>query len=229
MTMLLQGAGLQTAGSTLLNGLVSGYKFEGGVTDVMAANNGTNSGLTFSLADGKILQGAASPAGQYMEIGTLSSWRFIQNTMNFTVAIWVKTLNFAGTVYMFGNTGTSAEKGFFMTNSLSAVCNGTGAVVASVATPGLFGDASYTHLILRGSGNGLQVYKNGVVFAQVVGIGALSAGDSTRLLHIGEITAQPPNPINGAFDELYIWNRAITAAEIATLYNGGAGKTYPFT
>jgi hypothetical protein len=33
---------------------------------------------------------------------------------------------------------------------------------------------------------------------------------------------------NCAVDELGIWNRALTAAEITTLYNSGAGRTYPF-
>lgn len=33
---------------------------------------------------------------------------------------------------------------------------------------------------------------------------------------------------NGGFDELGIWSRAITADEVADLYNAGAGVVYPF-
>jgi hypothetical protein len=33
---------------------------------------------------------------------------------------------------------------------------------------------------------------------------------------------------NNAIDELGIWNRALTGAEITALYNGGAGRSYPF-
>ncbi len=32
----------------------------------------------------------------------------------------------------------------------------------------------------------------------------------------------------GQVDELAIWNRALSAAEVTQLYNSGAGKQYPF-
>lgn len=37
------------------------------------------------------------------------------------------------------------------------------------------------------------------------------------------------NFMNGQIDELGLWNRRITDAEITSLYNGGAGLSYPFT
>jgi hypothetical protein len=36
------------------------------------------------------------------------------------------------------------------------------------------------------------------------------------------------NGFLGNIDEVAIWNRQITAGEVATLYNGGNGITYPF-
>jgi len=36
------------------------------------------------------------------------------------------------------------------------------------------------------------------------------------------------NPFDGIVDEVGVWNRILTAAERTLLYNGGAGKTYPF-
>jgi hypothetical protein len=33
---------------------------------------------------------------------------------------------------------------------------------------------------------------------------------------------------NGTLDEMGVWNRALTGAQITSLYNAGAGKTYPF-
>jgi hypothetical protein len=36
------------------------------------------------------------------------------------------------------------------------------------------------------------------------------------------------NPMNGLIDEIGIWNRILTPAEILARYNGGAGLTYPF-
>lgn len=37
-----------------------------------------------------------------------------------------------------------------------------------------------------------------------------------------------PDPLKGAIDEIGMWKRALTTAEITQLYNGGAGLQYPF-
>lgn len=33
-------------------------------------------------------------------------------------------------------------------------------------------------------------------------------------------------PFNGSIDEVGLWNKTLTASEVTSLYNGGAGKTY---
>ena len=35
--------------------------------------------------------------------------------------------------------------------------------------------------------------------------------------------------LNGSIDEVGLWSRELTADEVATLYNGGAGRPYPFS
>src|SRR5690606_33503128 len=40
--------------------------------------------------------------------------------------------------------------------------------------------------------------------------------------------AQVDSIINGQVDEVYCWNRVLTADERTELYNAGAGKFYPF-
>lgn len=42
-------------------------------------------------------------------------------------------------------------------------------------------------------------------------------------------TSTPRWHLNGAIDEMTIWNRSITDAEISTIYNNGAGLAFPFT
>lgn len=57
---------------------------------------------------------------------------------------------------------------------------------------------------------------------------ALTGGcfDSTAALQIGALTSG--TTWDGRIDEVGIWNRVLTAGELTSLYNGGAGKTYPF-
>ena len=44
------------------------------------------------------------------------------------------------------------------------------------------------------------------------------------VLLIGERDGGQQFPVDGAMDEVAIWNRALTNAEITTLFNGGAGE-----
>lgn len=39
----------------------------------------------------------------------------------------------------------------------------------------------------------------------------------------------PQSYLNGKVDEVGIWSRALSAAEVSSLYNGGSGLTYPFS
>lgn len=48
-------------------------------------------------------------------------------------------------------------------------------------------------------------------------------------LYMGADGYYGSNFFNGALDEVGIWRRVLTANEITTLYNGGAGLSYPFT
>jgi hypothetical protein len=41
-------------------------------------------------------------------------------------------------------------------------------------------------------------------------------------------TSDNQAPFDGLIDEVGIWSRVLTAAEIAILYNGGSGITFPF-
>ena len=57
---------------------------------------------------------------------------------------------------------------------------------------------------------------------------SLSMTATSRTLRIGaELSAS--NVADGLIDEIGVWTRALTSAEITELYNGGAGLTYPFT
>jgi len=52
-----------------------------------------------------------------------------------------------------------------------------------------------------------------------------SVVSNTNALYIGTDTM---NYLNGALDEVGIWRRVLSASEIDTLYNDGAGISYPF-
>ena len=78
----------------------------------------------------------------------------------------------------------------------------------------------WTHIVVTKSGNTRTLYKNSV-----------SAGTDDHGAYTQNLTAEfeigiygeTNQGLNGAVDEVGVWNRALTQAEINTLYNGGSG------
>ncbi|MGI8788257.1 MAG: LamG-like jellyroll fold domain-containing protein [Pyrinomonadaceae bacterium] len=87
----------------------------------------------------------------------------------------------------------------------------------------------YTHVAATYDGTTMQIYINGVLDASKTStLGSLIQTDTNPLAIGGEILSPPQTVIfqfNGAIDELSIYNRALTPAEITSIYNAGlAGK-----
>ena len=84
---------------------------------------------------------------------------------------------------------------------------------------------------LTGNANRLKVWVNNVAKTLTVGGGAVPATllDGGATLFLGKFGGILNRFYNGAMDLVGLWNRALTAGEVATLYSGGAGLVYPFT
>jgi hypothetical protein len=86
-----------------------------------------------------------------------------------------------------------------------------------------FNPSTWYHLVAVRDGTNISFYVNGSYITtaqqtnpfenQFIAMGGQYNGDE---------------PLNGRIDEVGFWNRALTGAEITSLYNAGAGKTYPF-
>jgi hypothetical protein len=91
------------------------------------------------------------------------------------------------------------------------------------------------HLVQTLDGSIGKFYVNGNLEASSAYSGSIPAPDVDRFL-LGrfcidiEYNDNPSNPLllDGKLDEVGVWSRALSQAEITSLYNAGAGKTYPF-
>jgi hypothetical protein len=91
------------------------------------------------------------------------------------------------------------------------------------------------HLVQTLDGSIGKFYVNGNLEASSAYSGSIPAPDVDRFL-LGrfcidiEYNDNPSNPLllDGKLDEVGIWSRALSQAEITSLYNAGAGKSYPF-
>lgn len=227
--------------SSLLNNIVSYWKLDGNSNDSVASNNGTDTNITYT-GSGKINQAANFVGTSYINVGSTSSFSFIQNTGVFSISFWMKTTSFSTLYYPFGNTPTSSEKGFFISKTAAGaiqiqVFNGTGnanSLVSYNTVNSVISDNNYHHIVIviDKATTTVKIYKDSVL--QTTGSNTslwnLSSGNSSRTLNIGSINWTTPTTFsfNGSLDEIGIWNRVLTQSEITELYNSNVGKQYPF-
>lgn len=90
----------------------------------------------------------------------------------------------------------------------------------------------WLHTVVTWDGTNLKVYRDGADITAGLGKPTDNAGtmsDLTRKFRLGaadNVVIQSPH--NGQIDAVGLWSRAITAAEVTTLYNAGTGMEYPF-
>jgi hypothetical protein len=163
----------------------------------------------------------------------LTDTAFISNTgAIWTICLWVKLDSRVGdqawvTTTDFG----SGENGimFRIMNSSGHIYlkfgTGGGTVIGGTATTQVIPDTNWNFVV------GQYDYNNGAVKVSVNNgsfetVATTVISDTTtpaNKLVVGN-TPQLDNDLNGDTDEISIWNRILTAAEITTLYNSGTGK-----
>lgn len=210
---------LAAARSTLLSGLLAFWKLDGNANDATGTFNGTPTGV--SWASGKVGQAASFAGGGAITTAITSA------LLNFSVSLW---FNPGATVYAARLVDKSFSGGFWI--GRDATVGGTaperwGGGILNVSPPyGIYVNALngvWNHMVFQREGTAHRIYINGALGASATVSGAPT--DATAIM-LGN--AAGGFPYAGLLDEVGIWNRAISAAEIAQLYNGGAGLTHPF-
>jgi len=232
-----RGGGSQSP-STLLDELVSAYMMNGDSTDSLALNNGTDTNMSYSALAGKVDDGASFVGTSYIEHGAVSTYSYIQNTLEFTIAFWIKPSDYTTSFFLMGNTATTTEKGFYVLyNSASKrfemdVLRGVNAspTLTSQSQTDTLTNNDYVCIVITGDGTEIKYYLNGSeIVAFNSGSGILSSGDSDRTSMIGAINYAPVlDDFTGYMDVVCFWNRPLEPEEITEFYNSGTGKEYPF-
>jgi RHS repeat-associated protein len=163
--------------------------------------------------------------------GTEDDMAFIHNTGVFTVSAFIKINNLDGRNTIVGNTITSTQKGFFFIyDNYSSTYNHQLRFASQVAKSGVYNevvggvrtinDNAWHHVVAVGDGSTIRLYVDGY-----------QDGYSTEILYYGDgtnaslpLTIGNPNHatltfMNGGIDEVQIWDRALSDAEIRLLAN----------
>lgn len=221
--------------STLSTSLYAVYKAESNANDSLATYNGTaQGGLTYS---------GGKSGNAFTFNGTTAVVSLPNNSMNltgdFSISCWVNMTSVGG-VQVFLSTYQNiagVEYGFIfrLINSFQfTFFNGASRIDTNASGGGSMLTNTWYHVVVTKTSSQIKWYVNGVadnVFngtynisyhptSNVAAIGALYKYDGTNTVQYMS---------NGSkIDELNVWEKELTATEVAELYNAGTGKFYPY-
>ncbi len=228
---------------TLSTDLVSYYKLDeasGNASDSHGSNTLTNNGST-AYATGKINNGADFESGSsnYFSISDASQVG-LDITGNLSVSCWIKleSLPSAGRFTILSKLDFNASQqsyAFFVSNlsgtaNLEVITSANGSANTAGTIAQTFSTATWYHLVFAYSTAGTcVVYVNGTSIGTISGLNT-SLFNGTSPFWLGSSgNGTPIYFFDGFIDEAGIWSRTLSAGEVTSLYNGGAGLAYPFS
>ncbi len=207
------------------------YRHESDGTDETGNNPGTVQGTTFTSGAGKFGNGGhyVGSLNQRIELGT-----GLGKPANWSISCWIDPDSFGneGIVFSLSSSGAS-NTGWGLFGRVSAgievgVSNGSSFQNVNFAgwNATNFPAGVKTHVCATVDGANIRFYRNGVEdplspIAQTVNMGGTPFGTS-----IGRAGAFGSSlRYSGDIDEVRIYDRAISAAEVTTLFNSGTRNT----
>jgi hypothetical protein len=220
-----------TSGLTMLldAGFTPSYPLSGtSWTDLsFGGNNGTlTNGPIYSSDNGGSI--VFDGVDDYVtNIGTTSTFSFIQNTGIFTISAWVKLSNLSSARYFLGNNdGTAGGKGFYLGYSgvsgrlwLSITYGTSGQFTLNQTKNNFFTDNNWVLVTCVGNGTNCQFYKNGISFDTPNNFGTFSTGNSSRVLGVGRINNLNSSYWSGNVALTQIYDRSLSSAEVLQNYD----------
>ena len=175
--------------------------------------------------DGAI-QFTASDKG-YLSIADASQTGLDPLTGDYSYSFWVNPTSLVG-----GNLiGKFDGSGYILDYNASGLIevihsDGTGNAVQDSATGTLTTGTWQNYTVVANRAGNLYVYKNGNTASPVITLNI--SGKTGSLNASADFTLANRSGLyfNGSMDSFGFWNRALTAAEVSSLYNSGSGKTY---
>jgi hypothetical protein len=212
---------LSSVQATVWDGCISYYKLDessGAVIDEVNNNNGTDEGATTGVTG--VLNTAYSFDGN--DGINLNTWLNITSywNNNYSISVWANTstLSSYGHIWYSGTTTVKLLRydDYFRIEAWDGASNHAFRS-ATITT-----DTWYHVVVTRNTVDGMKMYVNaGTPTYNSTTDNAIANTQNTRLGRTdgGEY-------FTGTLDEVGFWNRELTAEEVTTLYNSGAGYAY---
>ena len=232
----------------ITDNLISHWKLDessGNAADSAGSNTLTNNG-TVTYGAGALNNAANNmQSGKYLSI-TDGSQSGLDLTSDFTFSMWLmpNTLS-SGSSYTLiskGNIIVSEAYLIYYTNQSGTYkmdfrisSDGTSAADDQITLSGALSTVAWSHLVFtyKASTHTVECYVNGT------SVGTASTNTPTSIANCNADfrlgggynfnNTGPYDPYVGKMDEVTVWSRVITSAEVTTLYNSGTPLAYPFS
>ena len=206
-------------------GLVAYYDFN----DIAVAqdltgngNNGTNNGATNT--SGMLGSAYNFASNDYVVLPDMTS----DFTTDATLNAWMKMTVIADHPWDFGNSSAELEDSWH---------NPSGTIYTEVwrddriqmtGVPGFNTNWHMITIIQSPGADGWGFWQDGINYHNATGENIVNIKTSGLSWQVGRARQNPGvwQYFDGKFDEIGIWNRSLTQAEVTQLYNGGAGLNY---
>lgn len=222
--------------TSLPSGTYSHYALDGNANDDNQYNQGAFIGTPSTVIDRFGVSNAASEfngSSQYMQ----TSVPYV-NPVNFTISCWFKTTTTSGGKllgFAAAQTGTggSYDRHIYMNNAgeLYFGVYAGGIKTLNTATGVAYNDNVWHNVVgtlSSTAGVGLSLYVDGVLIGNDPTTTSADGFTGYWRAGYGDLGgAWPSQPasffFNGTLDDIYIYTRALTSAEVITLYSGSGG------
>ena len=192
--------------------LIVYYPFNHDTLDYARANDGINNGARLN-AKGGIIGAAYSFDGIDNDVTNLSLDTSISGDL--TISLWTKAVNPDANSRLF-ELAQAADIGLQIVFSDTIRIDNSGGPSASAATSNAMNDGRWHHIVVIRNGPTYSLYADGIIQASVGG----EIPTYTRL-YIAQNQGNSSH-FRGLIDEIQIYDRALTAAEVQVLYLGSA-------
>ncbi len=217
----------------LTDSLISVWKLDeasGNALDSHSTNDLTETSGTIASATGKVGNCRDFEDGDTEQFEIADNVSLSVQDIDFTIAGWVNGENLASTQCIVSKWGAAGnQRAFWVFNQVGTglrfQVSADGTVTATATTTALTAGVWAFFVACHDSvANTITIQLNNGTAAST----AHTTGvfDNTAPFRIGSRDAS--SYWDGLIDEVSFWKRVLTAGEITTLYNGGAGLAYPW-
>ncbi|MDA9775340.1 LamG domain-containing protein [Algibacter sp.] len=192
-------------------------------TDETGSYDGTATNVNFNVAGKFGNAGEFNGSSSYISVPNSAG----NNMSTFSVSLWFKISNASALGTLISN-GLGADNGYYLGVNVGGtivfLTSDGNSNTATSTSPSTYADGNWHNVVLAYTAVGVgtstyNIYVDGNSTPVITGSNGKFTGTSAQPLTIGKLANSSLYYYNGSIDQVRIFNRAITANEVTTLYN----------